>query len=94
MPLRSHGAEGETQGSCGEGAAVGDTDTLYPSDNTQELLRHAVEALQRIYRKGYGYRRAGVMLSGMVPMEQTTGRLFDDETLEVHVRDAGRGHAE
>lgn len=51
-------------------------------DNTQELLRHAVEALQRIYRKGYEYRKAGVMLSGMVPAEQTTGRLFDDETLE------------
>ena len=37
---------------------------------------------QRIYRKGYEYRKAGVMLSGMVPTEQTTGRLFDDETLE------------
>ncbi len=55
---------------------------IYPSDNTQELLRHAVEALQRIYRKGYEYRKAGVMLSGVVPAEQTTGRLFDDETLE------------
>lgn len=55
---------------------------VYPSDNTQELLRHAVEALQRIYRKGYEYRKAGVMLSGMVPVEQTTGRLFDNETLE------------
>ncbi len=43
---------------------------VYPSDNTQELLRHAVEALQRIYRKGYEYRKAGVMLSGMVPDEQ------------------------
>lgn len=36
----------------------------------------------KLYRKGYEYRRAGVMLSAMVPMEQTTGRLFDDETLE------------
>lgn len=55
---------------------------VYPSDNTQELLRHALEALQRICKKGYDYRKAGVMLSGMVPVEQTTGRLFDDETLE------------
>ena len=55
---------------------------VYPSDNTQELLRHALEALQRIYRRGYGYGKAGVMLSGMVPAEQTSGRLFDDETLE------------
>ena len=57
-------------------------EAVYPSDNTQELLRHAVEALRRIYRRGYEYRKAGVMLSGMVPAEQTTGRLFDDETLE------------
>ena len=55
---------------------------VYPSDNTQELLRHAVEALQRIYRKGYAYRKAGVLLSGLVPAAQTTGRLFDDATLE------------
>ena len=55
---------------------------VYPSDNTRELLGHAVEALQRIYRKGYEYRKAGVMLSGMVPAAQTTGRLFNDETLE------------
>jgi DNA polymerase V len=57
-------------------------EAIYPSDNTQELLRHAVEAVQRIYRKGYEYRKAGVMLSGMVPAGQTTARLFDDETLE------------
>jgi len=55
---------------------------VYSSDNTHELLRHAVEALQRIYRRGYDYRKAGVMLSGMVPAEQTTARLFDDQTLE------------
>ena len=55
---------------------------VYPTDSTQELLRHAVEALQRIYREGYEYRKAGVMLSGMVPAGQTTGRLFDDKTLE------------
>jgi DNA polymerase V len=47
-----------------------------------ELLRHALEALQRIYRKGYEYRKAGVMLSGMVPAAKLTRRLFDDETLE------------
>jgi DNA polymerase V len=55
---------------------------LYPSDSTQELLRHAQEALSRIYRKGYGYRRAGVLLNGLVPSDQLTHRLFDSETLE------------
>ena len=37
---------------------------VYPSDSTQELLRHAVEALQRIYRKGYEYRKTGVCSRG------------------------------
>lgn len=41
-----------------------------------------MEALQRIFRKGYEYRKAGVMISEMVPAQWTTGRLFDDETLE------------
>lgn len=55
---------------------------IYPSDSTQELLKHAGEALSRIYREGYGYRRAGVLFTGLVPASQLTGRLFDNETLE------------
>jgi DNA polymerase V len=31
---------------------------------------------------GYEYRKAGVMLSGLVPVAQLTERLFNDETLE------------
>lgn len=34
----------------------------YPSGNTRELLGHAPEALRRIYRRGYQYQKAGVML--------------------------------
>ena len=55
---------------------------VYPSDSTQELLRHALEGLRRIHRGGYEYRKAGVMLSGLTPAARLTGRLFDDETLE------------
>ena len=55
---------------------------VYPSDSTQELLRHALEALARILRGGYEYRKAGVLLSGLVPAAELTERLFDDETLE------------
>lgn len=55
---------------------------IYPSDCTQELLRHSWEALSRIYTPGYGYRRAGVLLTGLVPSEHLTNRLFDSETLE------------
>lgn len=72
-------------GGFSEGPQYGNSATMemiYPSDSTQELLRHALEALQRIYRKGYEYRKAGVMISGLVPAAQLTERLFDDETLE------------
>jgi DNA polymerase V len=55
---------------------------VYPADATAELLRHALEALQRIYREGYEYRKAGVMFSGLTPSGQLTGRLFDDAQLE------------
>jgi DNA polymerase V len=41
-----------------------------------------VAALRRVYRKGYEYRKAGVMLSGLVPASPSTGRLFTDTQLE------------
>jgi DNA polymerase V len=55
---------------------------IYPTDSTQELLQAALEALGRVFRKGYDYRRAGVTLSGFTPADQLTNRLFDYETLE------------
>jgi DNA polymerase V len=55
---------------------------IYTTDLTQELLRQALEALGRVYRRGYEYRRAGVMLDGLVPSDQLTGRLFTSEMLE------------
>jgi DNA polymerase V len=55
---------------------------IYPTDSTQELLQTALEALERVFRKGYDYRRAGVTLSGFTPADQLTNRLFDYETLE------------
>lgn len=59
---------------------------VYPSDNTQELLQHALEALRRIFRQGFEYRSAGVLLNGLVPVDECTGRLFDSETLEKYRR--------
>jgi DNA polymerase V len=55
---------------------------IYPTDSTQELAQHAQEALERIFREGYEYRKAGVELNGLVPASERTGRLFDNETLE------------
>jgi DNA polymerase V len=59
------------------------THTLcYPTDSTQELLRWALDALERIFQEGYGYRKAGVMLNSLSPADQLTLRLFDDERWE------------
>lgn len=55
---------------------------VYPTNSTQELLQQALEALGRIYKPGYDYRRAGIILHGLVPADQLTGRLFSNEVME------------
>ena len=35
-----------------------------------ELIRHAILNLERIYKKGYRYKKAGVILMGLVPQSQ------------------------
>ena len=51
----------------------------YPTDSNQELQEWTIATLERIYNKDYEYRKAGIILSGLVPNEQLTKRLFDDE---------------
>jgi DNA polymerase V len=59
------------------------THTLaYPTDSTQELLRCALDALERIYRGGFDYRKAGVMLHSLSPADQLTLRMFGDQKSE------------
>ncbi len=43
---------------------------LEPSSYTPELIKYALLNLERIYKKGYRYNRAGVMLMGLVPQDQ------------------------
>lgn len=53
------------------------------TDNTSELIGCALQGIQAIYRDGYLYKKAGVMLTGLVPVSQIQADLFDD-------RDRGR----
>lgn len=46
---------------------------------TQELIKPAVELAERLYEKGRLYKKAGVMLSGIVPDESVQGNLFIPE---------------
>ncbi|MBS1796142.1 MAG: Y-family DNA polymerase [Acidobacteria bacterium] len=56
--------------------------SVYPTDGNQELQTWALKTLEKIYRPHYEYRRAGVILSGLVGTEKLTKRLFDDENFQ------------
>ena len=53
--------------------------STYPTDSNQELQAWAIKTLERIYKEHYEYRKAGIILSGLVPNENLTKRMFDDE---------------
>jgi DNA polymerase V len=47
---------------------------------TNELIKPAVAMVDRLYRKDTMYKKAGVMLSGIIPDESIQGNLFLSET--------------
>ncbi len=49
-----------------------------PSDDTRLLCHAALHGLRQIYRVGYAYQKAGVMLSGIIPASAKPRTLFDD----------------
>ena len=52
------------------------------TDSTSDLLRYALPGLERIFRDGYRYKKAGVMLTALVPASQVQGDLFDRQDRE------------
>jgi DNA polymerase V len=56
--------------------------STYPSDSNQEIQEWTIQTLERIYKTGFDYRKAGIILSGLVPAEKLTKRMFDDERFE------------
>ena len=54
----------------------------YSTDSTDELLAWALRGLEQIYRPGYRYKKAGVMLNRLSPAGQLSMRLFGDERFE------------
>lgn len=66
-----------------------ESDTVRPSmptDDTLELVPLATAALRRIFRAGYGYKKAGVIFSQLVPKQGTQRDLFDSVDREKHAR--------
>jgi DNA polymerase V len=49
-----------------------------PSDDTRVLCHAALSGLHQIYRGGYAYQKASVMLSGIIAASERPRTLFDD----------------
>lgn len=47
-----------------------------PSNSTGEIVRHALIALRNIYRKGVGYKKAGVIVMDVIPDNAIQQNLF------------------
>ncbi len=47
------------------------------TDDTLEMSQAASDALRKIFRKGYGYKKAGVMVTEIVPSGHVQGSLLD-----------------
>ena len=48
----------------------------YSTDSTDELLSWALKGLEQIYRPGYRYKKAGVMLNRLMPADELSMCLF------------------
>ncbi len=49
---------------------------MYSTDHTPTLIQHALKALKGIYRQGYSYKKAGVMLAGIEPRARRRPTFF------------------
>jgi len=56
--------------------------STYPTDSNQEIQEWTIKTLERIFKQGFEYRKAGIILSGLVPNENLTKRMFDDEKFQ------------
>jgi DNA polymerase V len=48
------------------------------------LIKYALASLKAIYREGFNYKKAGVMVFDLVPNEQAQGSLFDQTDYDKH----------
>ena len=74
-------AKGEDHNVDFRGATLSDQITLpIATSFTNELIKPAVALVDKLYKKGTYYKKAGVMLSGIVPDTSIQGNLFLSET--------------
>ena len=54
----------------------------FATDTTNELLEWTRKGLERIYKQGFKYKKAGVLLNHLVPADQLSRRMFGDISFE------------
>ena len=55
-----------------------------PTNSTLELVHFSREGLKRIYKKGYVYKKAGIIVSDFVPEEEVQQNMFDHTDRKKH----------
>ena len=50
----------------------------YPTNDSIKIVKRSLEGIRKIYRKGYRYKKAGVILYGLSNANQTRGLLDND----------------
>jgi DNA polymerase V len=50
-----------------------------PTSYTPEIIRQGLEGLKRIFKKGYAYKKAGILLTCLLPEKQVQPDFFIDE---------------
>jgi DNA polymerase V len=49
------------------------------TQDTAELIRYACKGIEQLFREGYGYKKAGVILTALVSVSQVQTHLFDQK---------------
>lgn len=67
------------------GRTVSASSTLeFPTSNTSELIKEAVQLLDSLYDKNVPYKKVGVTVSGIAPEATSTQTLFGTSEIERH----------
>ncbi len=53
--------------------------THYPTNSSIDLIKYAVQGLELIYKEGYHYKKAGVIVMGITPEDTKQFTLFTNE---------------
>ena len=53
----------------------------YPTNNSIKIIKRALEGIRKIYRPGYRYKKAGVILHGLTKHTVTKGLLDYDRDI-------------